>query len=405
MKILLVAYNCAPDAGSEDEVGWNVLRGLSVREDVTVITREIFREKIEQVNLPAAGHRIHFVYIRNPVSRDSFLYKKFQQILYYLWQLRTAKVVRRLTTDMAFDIVQHVTWVRCWMPSAVLGAASGKIVWGPVGGIEVVPKRFLKNWEQGKRFEVIKHVVVFLSRGDPFLRKLARRAGVGLATTRESATYMQKLGCSQTRRLVAVALSQPDIESLPHLPPPDSSAIRFISIGRLLGWKGFQFGIEAFAAADIADSEYWIVGAGPAEKKLKALAERLGVQGRVRFFGRLDHPQTMERLSACHVLVHPSFRDSGGFVCLEAMAARRPVICLNLGGPAVQVTPETGTIVEAESPQQVIRDIAAAMTRYAEDREFLCGQGERGLIRVLDFFTWEKKIDILSQWYAELLEE
>jgi hypothetical protein len=34
-----------------------------------------------------------------------------------------------------------------------------------------------------------------------------------------------------------------------------------------------------------------------------------------------------------------------------------------------------------------------------------CGQGERGLIRVLDFFTWEKKIDILSQWYAELLEE
>jgi glycosyltransferase involved in cell wall biosynthesis len=405
VKILLVAYNCAPGAGSEDEIGWNVLRELSARQDVTVITRDIFREKIEQVNLPAAGHRIRFIYICNPVSRDSFSYKKFHQIFYYLWQLRAAKVVRRLTTDMAFDIVQHISWVRCWMPSAVLGAASGKIVWGPVGGIEVVPAQFLKNWGKGRLFEHIKHLVVFLSRGDPFLRKLAHKTALGVATTRESAAYMQRLGCSQIRSLVAVALSQPDVDFLSRLSPPDSSVIRFISIGRLLSWKGFQFGIEAFAAADIADSEYWIVGAGPAEQKLKALSERLGVQARVQFFGRLDHPQTMERLSACHVLVHPSFRDSGGFVCLEAMAARRPVICLNLGGPAVQVTPETGTIVEAESPQQVIRDIAAAMTRYAEDREFLCGQGERGLIRVLDFFTWEKKVDILSQWYAELLGE
>jgi glycosyltransferase involved in cell wall biosynthesis len=216
---------------------------------------------------------------------------------------------------------------------------------------------------------------------------------------------MTGLGCKDVRLLGESALSPMDLRYLSGLEIEDNTCIRFVSMGRLLGWKGFQFGLKAFAQANLLNSEYWVVGDGPIGGDLKKLVHKLGIEDKVLFFGRVDRARAMELMSQCSVLIHPSLRDSGGWVCLEAMAARRPVICLNLGGPAVQVTPETGTIVEAESPQQVIRDIAAAMTRYAEDREFLCEQGEMGLIRVLDFFTWEKKIDILSQWYAELLEE
>jgi glycosyltransferase involved in cell wall biosynthesis len=405
MKILLVTYNCAPNEGSEDGVGWNMLKTLSREHDVVVVTRGLFKEKVDAECLQKHGHRVSFVYVDNPVSRESFVYQKFYQQLYYLWQLNAARTISRLTRREAFDVVQHITWIRCWMPSAVFGAKSGKVVWGPIGGAESIPKSFLKDWEYGKFSEHLKRWMVAGARFDPLVRLTARKASVGFATTRESQRYMQSLGCKKVHLLGESAMSDDDLQYLSDLKPAEGSPIRFISMGRLLGWKGFQYGIQAFANANIPKSEYWVVGDGPMRSNLEELAKKLGVENQIHFFGRVDRGKALELLSQCHVLLHPSLRDSGGWVCLEAMAARRPVICLNLGGPAVQVTPETGTIVEAESPQQVIRDIAAAMTRYAEDREFLCGQGERGLIRVLDFFTWEKKIDILSQWYAELLEE
>ena len=52
---------------------------------------------------------------------------------------------------------------------------------------------------------------------------------------------------------------------------------------------------------------------------------------------------------------------------MEAMAAGRPVICLDLGGPALQVTEATGIKIPAISPEQVISDIAIALERIATD--------------------------------------
>ncbi len=404
MKILLVVYSCAPNSGSEDGVGWNMLHTLSLHHEVVVVTRGEFREQLESENLQEQGHDLRFVYVNNPVSRDSFINKKLLfQPLYYLWQLRAARKVRKITSEEPFDIVQHVNWIRCWTPSAIMGAASGKLVWGPVGGVESLPREFLKGWQFGRAGETMKKLVVQSSRFDPFVRSLARKATVGLATTRESQQYMEGLGCP-TELLSEIGLTPEDVEYLSQLDgPTDANSIRFISMGRVLGWKGFHYGIEAFARANIPNSEYWIIGDGPARSKLEKLVAELGVQDRVKFPGKLKRRECLEQLARCHVLVHPSLRDSGAWVCVEAMAASKPVICLQAGGPGVNVTPDTGTIVPADSPEQVIEDIAAAMTLYASDPELLKSQGEAGLARVKDCFTWEKKHQALLQIYNRIL--
>ena len=67
------------------------------------------------------------------------------------------------------------------------------------------------------------------------------------------------------------------------------------------------------------------------------------------------------------VLVHPSLHDSGGVVCVEALAAGRPVVCLDLGGPACLVTEEAGIRVRADAPAQSIQDLSAALARLAAD--------------------------------------
>src|SRR5690606_13744297 len=142
------------------------------------------------------------------------------------------------------------------------------------------------------------------------------------------------------------ALSQSEIELLGAGPAsPPGQGVRFVSIGNLFSLKGFHLALRAFARADLPDAEYWVIGDGPQRARLEALVTELGLAGRVTFWGHVPRQATLRLVKSCDVLVHPSLHDSGGWVCLEAMAARKPVICLRLGGPATQVTPSTGVLV------------------------------------------------------------
>jgi glycosyltransferase involved in cell wall biosynthesis len=188
------------------------------------------------------------------------------------------------------------------------------------------------------------------------------------------------------------------------LPPSDGAALRFISMGRLLHWKGFHLGLKAFAQAAIPQSEYWIVGDGPERANLSDLVRRLGLLERVRFMGVQPRAQVLEMLAACDMLVHPSLHDSGGWVCLEAMAAGKPVLCLDLGGPAEMVTDHTGVKVAANTPEQAVADLARAMTTLGRDRDLRYAMGEAGRARVRAEYMWENKGDQLDAFYASVLQ-
>ena len=102
------------------------------------------------------------------------------------------------------------------------------------------------------------------------------------------------------------------------------------------------------------------------------------------------------------MLLHPALHDSGGYASVEAMAAGRPVICLDLGGPALQVSESNGVKVPAVSPEQVVQDMAAALCRLAEDRVLLARLGEAARQHVQQQFSWEKKGQALNDLYDRI---
>ncbi len=173
-------------------------------------------------------------------------------------------------------------------------------------------------------------------------------------------------------------------------------------MARLLHWKGLHLSLRAFAQAKLTDAAYWIVGDGAERERLEALADEFGIASQLTFFGRLSRDDTLQKLGASHVLVHPSLHDSGGWVCLEAMAAGRPVICLDLGGPAVQVTAATGFVIPACNPEQAVMGIANAMQRLAADTTLRGHMGKAGQQRVREQFAWEVKGRLLAQCYTDI---
>ena len=403
LNILISAYACRPGEGSEPGVGWHTVRELSKYHHIWVLTRQNNRPAIEAEQQRHPIPKLQFIYCDPPCWLQRWNQnQRIVHLHYYLWQLCAYRVARRLHQSIGFDVVHHVTYVRYSAPS-FLSLLPVPFIWGPVGGAETAPRTF---WYalglQGKSYELIRLLTHRLGELDPFTHVTARRSILARATTEDTAQRLRQLGATHVELDSAIGLHADDITRLGQCPPPSSPPLRFISMARLLHWKGLHLGLRAFAQAKLNDAEYWIVGDGAERNRLEELAGELGIAPQVKFFGRLSRDDTLRQLSVSHVLVHPSLHDSGGWVCLEAMAAGRPVICLDLGGPALQVTTATGMKIPACNPQQAVMEIADAMQRLATAARLRRRMGQAGKQRVREHFAWDMKGRLLAQRYTDI---
>ncbi|MBD0389581.1 MAG: glycosyltransferase family 4 protein [Nostoc sp. C3-bin3] len=406
MKVLLSAYACEPHRGSEEGVGWNIVTQVARQQEVWVLTRTFYRSVIEAELQKNPMPNLHFLYF-DPFNwtsdwRDT---QGAVQLHYYLWQVQAYFIARSLHRQIQFDLVQHVTYVKYWSPS-FLSLLPAPFIWGPVGGGESAPRSFWKDFSlRGRIYEALRAAAQKLGELDPFTQLTARRSTLAIATTHETAKRVRYLGAFSTQVASQVALSKAEISALADVEPAPYGSARFISIGRLLHWKGFHLGLSAFALAQIPGAEYWIIGEGAERARLEALSQSLGISESVRFFGKLNRNELFNQLRLCHALIHPSLHDSGGQVCAEMMAAGRPVICLDLGGPAIQVTEETGIKVPAHTPEQTVKALAEAMTRLANDHDLRQSMGRAGQQRVKEMFNWDAIGHALNETYQEVIDK
>ena len=403
MKVLISAYSCEPGRGSERGVGWNVAQEVAKRHEVWVLTRPDESKTAIEAELAANPiPNLHFVYFTLPFWQDSMRWGQSgaMQLHYYLWQIQAYFVARRLNQEHNFDLIHHVTFVKYSSPS-FLSFLPIPFIWGPVGGGESAPRPFWQDFSlRAKLYELARNLVRGIGERDLFVHLTAKKSAVVRATTQDTADKLKFLGASKIQIVPEVGLLEDEINLLAQYQLPHDCPIRFISMGRLLHWKGFHLGLRAFAQAGLSNAEYWVVGDGPELQNLQNLSREYGITSQVKFWGRLSREETLAKLEKCHILVHPSLHDSGGWVCIEAMAAARPIICLNLGGPAVQVTDETGFKISAGNPTQATEEMASAMVRLAKEPELRVSMGQAGRQIVNENYSWQvisQRLDLLYQ--------
>jgi glycosyltransferase involved in cell wall biosynthesis len=412
MKILLSAYACEPHKGSEPGVGWNLAMTIAQEHEVWVFTSNCHRAAIEAELAKHPHPRLHPIYC-DPFGYSynwysgPFLFQADIYLHYYLWQIAAYYRAKQLHRQVKFDLIHHGTYGRYPSPS-FLALLPVPFVWGPVGGGESAPKPFWRdfNWRD-RSFELVREVARWCSELDPFVRLTARRAQLTVACTEETATRLRKIGAREITMVSGqTGVTQSEYEQLAVLPQQRLATdrpVRFLSMGRMLHWKGFHLGLKAFACANLAQAEYWIVGDGPYQPALRTLVEQLGLGDRVRFLGSLSRTEALAVMGDCDVLVHPSLHDFSPTVCVEAMAAGMPVLCLNLGGPGMQITDETGIRAKATNPATAIAEMTIAMERLANDGNLRQQLGQNGQARVEAGYRWENRGALFNQIYHQAL--
>jgi glycosyltransferase involved in cell wall biosynthesis len=404
LRVLVSAYSCEPGRGSEPGVGWNMARALSAHHDVWVMTRTSSRASIERRSERQPIRGLRFIYFDLPPWLGWLQEGDLRvQVHYYLWQFGAYRVARRLHRKVGFDLVHHITFAKFWSPS-FMSLLPLPFVWGPVGGGESAPRTFWADFGvRGFLYEALREAVRSIAQLDPFVRMTATRSTIALATTEETRRYLDRLHASDPLLMLATGISCTDLEKLVPRTPRGDRPVRFLSVGRLLHLKGFHLALRAFARLNGIDAEYWIIGDGPEASRLRRLVADLGLTHRVRFLGALPRDAVLGHITDSDVLVHPSLHESGGIACLEAMAAAKPVICLDLGGPAAQVTPEVGVKIPASAPAAVVRELARAMRALALDPALRQRLGTSGRRRIMEEFVWEKKANKIASLYRGML--
>lgn len=408
LNILISAYACEPHKGSEPAVGWNLSKQISRYHNVWIITRENNRTAIEDALAIEPLPNANWIYYDLP-KWLSFWKRggRGVHLYYYIWQAGIYFSAKKFVKNVKIDIIQHVTFVNYWMPS-FLSLLKIPFIWGPVGGGETTPRIFYKYFSiRGRIYEYLRDIVRWIAEKDIFVKQTARNAVLVLATTKDTYRKLNKLGTERVKIFSQIAFDKADYNQIACIKNSKTNNYKILSIGRLLHWKGFQFGIYALEKFlhNYPNAEYAIIGDGPEKNNLKKLISNLGLESRVKIINNIPRKELLCKLPEYDVLLHPSFHESGGLVCIEAMAAGLPVICLNLGGPGEIVTGETGIKINARDKNQIIDDISDALLKLATDKELYDKKSKACRELVYDRYLWERKADILCKLYKEILDK
>jgi glycosyltransferase involved in cell wall biosynthesis len=229
-------------------------------------------------------------------------------------------------------------------------------------------------------------------------RALAALRGADLAVAYSSAVERHLAVNGVARRAVI-----PLFTTLTPRPPQgraeDGAARRVVFAGRVVTPKGLGVLIRAMRAVD---AELVVCGDGIRLAAMRRLAQRLGMERRVRFRGWLDPDRLAQELADAAVVAIPSlWPEPFGLVGIEALAAGRPAIASLTGGIADWL--QDGVTGVGVRPGDV-RGLARALEALLADPERRREIGAAGREMVATRFSPERHVAALIHTYCAARE-
>jgi glycosyltransferase involved in cell wall biosynthesis len=158
-------------------------------------------------------------------------------------------------------------------------------------------------------------------------------------------------------RVVRNGVGQSEFEPVPARP----DATDIVCVGELRPVKAIDVLIEALGILKSSGRRVTatVVGEGPDDQKLKAQAERLGLNDEVRFAG---FRPAREAFAMGRMLVIPSRAESLPYIVLEAAAAGMPIIATEVGGVPEIFGPHAAHLIRPDDVAALVEAMRAALT-------------------------------------------
>lgn len=395
LKIVVSAYGCEPNKGSESGTGWFWVERMAKHFEIWVITRKNNECNISD-NVPdEIKDNIHFIYydlpewIRKLKKRERGFYW-----YYFLWQLSIVRIARRLIKDERVNYVMHLTFGSVWLPT-YMHKLNCPFIWGPIGGGEAIPDCYLDKFTlKSKMVQKLRTLLIKGCELNWALRRRCRKAEIIIVRTEDTIKALPHKYRDKAVVMLETAVADDVLHSLAvrHEKVLGRPQIKILYTGRLIPLKAVDIAISAIGKMRYQNTvEFLIVGKGNLKKILEKQVKELGLEKKIKFVGELPRYEVLEYLKDVDIFLFPSLKEGGTWALMEAMAAGLPCVCIDTSGMHV-ITDENSAIrIAPKSREKTAIEIAGALDYLIENPEQAIEMGKNARRRIETDFTWNAK--------------
>lgn len=405
MRVLINAYACSPNMGSEPGMAWNWCLNLAKYCELFIITEEEFRDRIEaEVPTLPQWQNMHFYY--NPVTpevrRMCWDQGDWRFYWYYRqWQKRTLAIAKEICKDKRIDIVHQLNMVGFREPG-YLWKLQKPIVWGPIGGLGITPSAYTEGASlKWKLLFSFKDMISLMQlKYSPRIKHMINSANalvssVPIARQRIKQFYdrdsflIPETGCYDLNTAV--------------IDKRNRQSFHILWVGRFIYTKRLDIALKAISLLkDIPNIHFHIVGTGEETLVLryKELSKQLGLESICEWYGSIDNTRVHEMMRNSDLFLFTSIREATSTVIPEAINNCLPIVCFNICGFGPLVTERIGRKIDLSTPNQSIKEFAEVIKSLYYDRGELykmslnCHDELRGLL-------WEEKAKKMVEIYSK----
>jgi len=414
LKILISAIACNPYGISEALHGWLACRSLAEMADLWLLVSAEHRAGIEKgrANGLVPDHmRFIFVGEARGYLENRMLARLQSWARYMSFSRSILRIAQECHAREHFDLAHHVTY-STWRVGSPLWRLGIPFIWGPISGTEIFPLRKFAHIlsASARAFEAARILGGVYSRAMPEVRRSLRHAFHIFAAHREAVPHLARLrGTTEGISVLSYYTFTP--ETIAAFARPSSPArpagepLKILAGGNLEGRKGVAIALRGLAIAKKEGAKFFyrVTGRGPELAHLQQLAEELGIAHDVsigRGFPREDYTRELQHTD---LYLLPSLREGGGLTMMEAMLAGCVPIVADGGGPGTAVAAGCGVRIPIETPQQMARDIGAAVVRFHENRELIPQMGAAAARHIAQQYSHERFITAIREVYHRAL--
>ena len=395
-KILLSSYSCEPNKGSESEVGWSWAINLVKKgHTVYVITRANQRKSIENYINNKKIKNLHFIYfdlskillsiLKPNFSKNSYLY-------YLLWQLGIFFKAHSYVKKIKFDFIHHVTYVSYRFPSFLIFYDIPFIL-GPLSGGDTVPLKLRKKFGFfGSVKEFIRDLSNLYIKFSPLMNLVFYKSKKIYVNSNETKNYIPKIFHKKISNLLAIG-----IEVNNNIRPrriKKKQTLKLCFAGNLINIKGIRILMNTFLKlSKVISCQLYIYGDGKLKQYIYNFSEEHNIEKLIYLRKKVNRKFFLKSLIKNHVLLMPALRDSGSYVTLEAMSKGIPCAVLDIGGPNILVTNNSGIKIKSNQKNQelIVKNLTKSLIKLYLNPIAYYQMSSKSILRARKF-TWKEKI-------------
>lgn len=404
LSILINAYACSPNMGSEPGMAWNWCVNLAKYSELHIITEGEFRNEIEAAlpTLPQ-GKNMHFYY--NPVSEkirkmcwnqgDWRFYKYYKE-----WQWKTYLIAKDICQKTHIDILHQLNMIGFREPGYLWKIPDIPFVWGPVDAKESFPLAYLEGASlKTKLFIQLKNTITkWQLQHAKRVRLAVKRASCVISASSNSQQAFKKYYQIDSPLLNETGCY---IQKHPIIDKPQKEYFDVLWVGKLDFRKQLSLALRSIAATKNPHIKLHIVGGGN-NFIYQTLAKELGIESQCKWYGAISHEEVQTIMQKSDVFFFTSVAEGTPHVVLEAISNNLPVVCFNTCGQGDSVNEKVGRKIELSNPNLSANEFAIILNHLESNRELL-KQLATNCEKRQEELSWETKVKHMIELYQSRL--